>query len=152
MTEDRFQLTNFVSKFLGTVKFGNDPVEKIMGYGDYQIGNVTISRVYYIEGLGHNLFSVGQFCDSNLEVAFRPHTYYIRNLEGVDLLSGSRGDNFYTLSLGDMMASSPICLLSKASNVTPPKWVAADMCQGALLHNTIAQDTRERPLNVSFEK
>ncbi|GJS15738.1 hypothetical protein Tco_0410210 [Tanacetum coccineum] len=36
-----------------------------------EIGNVTISRIYYVEGLGHNLFSVGQFCDSNLEVAFR---------------------------------------------------------------------------------
>ncbi|GJW57671.1 hypothetical protein Tco_0104402 [Tanacetum coccineum] len=59
MTGDRSQLTNFVNKFLGTVKFGNDHVAKIMGYGDYQIGNVTISRVYYVEGLGHNLFSVG---------------------------------------------------------------------------------------------
>ncbi|GJZ43254.1 hypothetical protein Tco_0590509 [Tanacetum coccineum] len=48
-----------LSEFLGTVKFGNDHVEKILGYGDYQIGNVTISRVYYVEGLGHNLFSVG---------------------------------------------------------------------------------------------
>ncbi|GJS26647.1 retrovirus-related pol polyprotein from transposon TNT 1-94 [Tanacetum coccineum] len=93
-----------------------------MGYGDYQIGNVTISRVYYVEGLGHNLFSVGQFCDSNLEVAFRQHTYYIRNLEGVDLLTGSRGDNLYTLSPGDMMASSPICLLSKASKTKSWLW------------------------------
>ncbi|GJW93592.1 hypothetical protein Tco_0173264 [Tanacetum coccineum] len=75
--------------FCGTVKFGNDHVAKIIGYGDYQIGNVTISRVYYVEGLGHNLFSVGQFCDSNLEVAFRQHTCYIRYLEGVDLLTRS---------------------------------------------------------------
>ncbi|GJY06492.1 retrovirus-related pol polyprotein from transposon TNT 1-94 [Tanacetum coccineum] len=111
MTGDRSQLTNFVNKFLGTVKFGNDHMAKILGYGDYQIGNVTISRVYYVEGLGHNLFSVGQFCDSNLEVAFRQHTSFIRNLEGVDLLTGSRGNNLYTLSLRDMMASSPICLL-----------------------------------------
>ncbi|GJQ93026.1 hypothetical protein Tco_0004165 [Tanacetum coccineum] len=74
---------------------------------DSDIGNVTISRVYYVEGLGHNLFSVGQLCDSNLEVAFRQHTCFIRNLEGVDLLTGSRGDNLYTLSLGNMMASSP---------------------------------------------
>ncbi|GKD66035.1 hypothetical protein Tco_1308143, partial [Tanacetum coccineum] len=93
MTGDRSQLTNFINKFLGVVKFGNDHVEKILGYGDYQIGNVTISRVYYVEGLGHNLFSVGQFCDSNLEVAFRQHTCFIRNLEGVDLLIGSRGNN-----------------------------------------------------------
>ncbi|GJV03320.1 retrovirus-related pol polyprotein from transposon TNT 1-94 [Tanacetum coccineum] len=94
--------------FSGTVKFRNDHVAKILGYGDYEIGNITILRVYYVEGLGHNLFSVGQFCDSNLEVAFRQHTCFIRNLEGVDLLTGSRGNNLYTLSLGDMMASSPI--------------------------------------------
>ncbi|GJS51730.1 retrovirus-related pol polyprotein from transposon TNT 1-94 [Tanacetum coccineum] len=122
MTGDRSQLTNFVNKFLGTVKFGNDHVAKILGYGDYQIGNVTISRVYYVEGLGHNLFSVGQFCDSNLEVAFRQHTCFIRNLEGVDLLTGSRGNNLYTLSLRDMMASSPICLLSKASKTKSWLW------------------------------
>ncbi|GJT42786.1 integrase, catalytic region, zinc finger, CCHC-type containing protein [Tanacetum coccineum] len=122
MTGDRSQLTNFVNKFLGTVKFRNDHVAKILGYGDYQIGNVTISRVYYVEGLGHNLFSVGQFCDSNLEVAFHQHTCFIRNLEGVDLLTGSRGNNLYTLSLGDMMASSPICLLSKASKTKSWLW------------------------------
>nr|GFB36084.1 integrase, catalytic region, zinc finger, CCHC-type, peptidase aspartic, catalytic [Tanacetum cinerariifolium] len=58
MTGDHSQLINFVQKFLGMVKFRNDHVAKIMGYGDYQIGNVTISRVYYMEGLGHNLFSV----------------------------------------------------------------------------------------------
>nr|GFA81807.1 integrase, catalytic region, zinc finger, CCHC-type, peptidase aspartic, catalytic [Tanacetum cinerariifolium] len=93
MTGDRSQLVNFVQKFFGTVKFGNDHVAKIMGYGDYQIGNVTISQVYYVEGLGHNLFSVGQFCDSDLEVASRQHTCFIRNSDGVDLLTGSRGNN-----------------------------------------------------------
>nr|GEW19259.1 hypothetical protein [Tanacetum cinerariifolium] len=107
MTRDRSQLTNFVNKFLGTVKFENDHVAKIMGYADYQIEDVTISRVYYVEGLRHNLFSVGQFCDSDLEVAFCQHTRFIRNLDGVDLLIGSRGNNLYTLSLGDMMASGP---------------------------------------------
>nr|GEV85963.1 hypothetical protein [Tanacetum cinerariifolium] len=69
ITRDRSQLTNFVNRILGTIKFGNDHIAKIMGYGDYQIGNVTISRVYYIERLGHNLFSVEQFCDSNLEAS-----------------------------------------------------------------------------------
>nr|GEW30329.1 hypothetical protein [Tanacetum cinerariifolium] len=98
MTGYRSQVTNFVYKFLGIVKFGNDHVEKIMGYGDYKIGNVTISRVYFVEGLGHNLFSVGQFCDSDLEVAFRQHICFICNLEGVDLLTGSRGNNLYPVS------------------------------------------------------
>nr|GEU61677.1 integrase, catalytic region, zinc finger, CCHC-type, peptidase aspartic, catalytic [Tanacetum cinerariifolium] len=70
MTSDRSQLINFVQKFLGTVKFGNEHVVKIMGYGDYEIRNVTISRVYFVEGLGHNLFSMGQFCDSDLKLLF----------------------------------------------------------------------------------
>nr|GEZ46399.1 retrovirus-related Pol polyprotein from transposon TNT 1-94 [Tanacetum cinerariifolium] len=93
-----------------------------MGYGDYQIGNVIISWGYYVKGLGHNLFSLGQFCDSDLEVASRQHTCFICNLDGVDLLTGSQGNNLYTLSLQDMMASSPICLLSKASKTKSWLW------------------------------
>ncbi|GKF49745.1 hypothetical protein Tco_0142996, partial [Tanacetum coccineum] len=54
----------------GTVRFRNDQVAKIMGFGDYQLGNIIISRVYYVEGLRHNLFSVRQFFDADLEVAF----------------------------------------------------------------------------------
>ncbi|GKA67778.1 hypothetical protein Tco_0767695 [Tanacetum coccineum] len=98
-----------------TVRFGNDQIARIIGYGDYQLGNVTISRVYYVEGLGHNLFSVGQFCDVDLEVAFRKNTCFVHNLEGVDLLSGSRDTNLYTISLDDMLKTSLICLLSKSS-------------------------------------
>ncbi|GJX36854.1 hypothetical protein Tco_0248411 [Tanacetum coccineum] len=97
MTGDRSQLTNFVHKFLDTVKFSNNQIAKIMGYGDYQIGNIKISRVCYVEGLGHNLFSNGQLCDSDLEVAFRKHMCFVRNLEGVDLLSGSQETNLYAL-------------------------------------------------------
>nr|GEU40370.1 hypothetical protein [Tanacetum cinerariifolium] len=68
--------------FSGIIRFGNDQIAKIMSYGDYQMGNVTISRVYYVERLGHNLFSAGQFYDSDLEVALCKHTYFIRGLEG----------------------------------------------------------------------
>nr|GEY47818.1 hypothetical protein [Tanacetum cinerariifolium] len=55
-------------------------------YGDSVQGNVTINRVYYIECLNHNLFSVGQFCDADLEVAFRKSTCFVRDLQGNDLL------------------------------------------------------------------
>nr|GEZ31915.1 integrase, catalytic region, zinc finger, CCHC-type, peptidase aspartic, catalytic [Tanacetum cinerariifolium] len=48
---------------------------------------VTIKRVYYVEGLNHNLFSVGQFCDADMEVAFRKSTCFIRDLKGNDLLT-----------------------------------------------------------------
>ncbi|GKC32005.1 retrovirus-related pol polyprotein from transposon TNT 1-94, partial [Tanacetum coccineum] len=115
-------LINFVNKFIGIVRFGNDQVAAIMGYGDYQIGNVTISWVYYVEGLGHNLFLVGQLCDVDLEVAFRKHSCFVRDLEGVDLLKGSQGINLYILSLEKMMQSSLICLLSKASKTKSWLW------------------------------
>nr|GEW12405.1 integrase, catalytic region, zinc finger, CCHC-type, peptidase aspartic, catalytic [Tanacetum cinerariifolium] len=48
---------NFVFEPVRTVRFRNDHIDKITGYEDYQMGNVTISQVYYVEGLGHNLFS-----------------------------------------------------------------------------------------------
>ncbi|GJV38668.1 retrovirus-related pol polyprotein from transposon TNT 1-94 [Tanacetum coccineum] len=115
MTGNRSRLKNFMKKFTGTVRFRNDHIGAIMGYGDYVIGDSVISRVYYVEGLGHNLFSVGQFCDSDLEVAFRKHSCYFRDIDGVELLKGSRGSNLYTISVEDMMRSSPICLLLKAS-------------------------------------
>nr|GFA11034.1 integrase, catalytic region, zinc finger, CCHC-type, peptidase aspartic, catalytic [Tanacetum cinerariifolium] len=81
--EDRSRLRNFVKKFIGTVGFGNDYFGAIMGYEDYVIGDSVISRVYFVKGLGHNLFSVRKFCDSDLEVAFKKHSCYIQDTNGV---------------------------------------------------------------------
>nr|GFB20946.1 hypothetical protein [Tanacetum cinerariifolium] len=87
-TGNRALLTKFVEKFLGTVCFGNNDFAVIAGYGDVVIGSMTIKKVYYVEGLGHNLFSVGQFCDKGLEVTFRKSTCIVGNEDGVDLLTG----------------------------------------------------------------
>ncbi|GKE38528.1 integrase, catalytic region, zinc finger, CCHC-type containing protein, partial [Tanacetum coccineum] len=57
----------------------------------------------------------GADLDSDLEVAFRKHSCYVRDTNGVGLLKGSRGSNLYTISVEDMMKSSLICLLSEAS-------------------------------------
>ncbi|GJV73788.1 retrovirus-related pol polyprotein from transposon TNT 1-94 [Tanacetum coccineum] len=122
MTGDRARLINFVEKFIGTVRFGNDEYAAIIGYGDYKLGDTIISRVYYVEGLKHNLFSVGQFCDGGLEVAFRQHSCHIRNYDMVDLLKGSRTTNLYSISLNDMMSASPVCLLTKASSTKSWLW------------------------------
>ncbi|GJR55222.1 retrovirus-related pol polyprotein from transposon TNT 1-94 [Tanacetum coccineum] len=116
MTGDHARLINFIEKFIGTVRFGNDEYAAIVGFGDYKLGDTIISRVYYVEGLKHNLFSVGQFCDGGLEVAFRQHSCHIRNYDMVDLLKGSRTTNLYSISLNDMMSASPVCLLTKASS------------------------------------
>ncbi|GJW56143.1 retrovirus-related pol polyprotein from transposon TNT 1-94 [Tanacetum coccineum] len=120
MTGNLQLLRNFVEKFMGIVRFGNDHFTAIIGYGDYVQGNITICHVYYVEGLGHNLFSVGQFCDKDLEVAFRSNTCYVRNLEGDDLLTGSQDSNLYTISISEMAASSPVyflCTKDEASDM-----------------------------------
>ncbi|GJT38585.1 integrase, catalytic region, zinc finger, CCHC-type containing protein [Tanacetum coccineum] len=104
-------------QFLGTVRFGNDHVSAILGYGDLQWGNIFITRVYFIEGLGHNLFMVGQFGDSDLEVAFRRNTYFVKNLDGVDLLKGNR-----TINLHDMDSASPICFMAHATSTKSWLW------------------------------
>nr|GEV32989.1 retrovirus-related Pol polyprotein from transposon TNT 1-94 [Tanacetum cinerariifolium] len=79
-------------------------------------------RVYFVEGLGHNLFSIGKFCDSNLEVAFRRNICFIRNLNGVDLLKVNRTTNLYTINLHEMASASPICLLVRASSTKSWLW------------------------------
>nr|GEY71980.1 integrase, catalytic region, zinc finger, CCHC-type, peptidase aspartic, catalytic [Tanacetum cinerariifolium] len=111
MTGNRSRLRNFMKKFIETVRFENDHFGAIMGYGDSMIGDSVISRVYYVEGFRHNLFFVGQFCDSDLEIAFRKHSCYVRDTDGVELIKGSRGSNLYTISVEDMIKSPPHLLV-----------------------------------------
>ncbi|GJY54675.1 retrovirus-related pol polyprotein from transposon TNT 1-94 [Tanacetum coccineum] len=101
MTGNLKLLCNFVEKFLG---------------------NITIKRVYYVEGLNHNLFSVGQFYDADLEVAFRKSTCFVRDLQGNDLLTGNRGSDLYTISLQETTSSTPICFMAKASPTQAWLW------------------------------
>ncbi|GKD08649.1 integrase, catalytic region, zinc finger, CCHC-type containing protein, partial [Tanacetum coccineum] len=115
-------LRNVVEKFIGTIRFGKDHFAAITGYRDYVQGNLTIFHLYYVEGLGHNLFSVGQFCDGDLEAAFRSNMCYVWNLEGDDLLTGSRDSNLYTISISEMAASSPVCLMSRATSTKSWLW------------------------------
>ncbi|GKB73879.1 retrovirus-related pol polyprotein from transposon TNT 1-94 [Tanacetum coccineum] len=122
MTGNLQLLRNFVEKFMGTVRFGNDHFAAIPGFGDYVQGNLMICHVYYVEGLGHNLFSIGQFCDGDLKVAFRSNTCYVQNLEGDDLITGSRDSNLYTISISEMVASSPVCLMSRATSTKSWLW------------------------------
>ncbi|GJW00511.1 retrovirus-related pol polyprotein from transposon TNT 1-94 [Tanacetum coccineum] len=104
-------------------------------------------------GLGHNLFSVEQFYNSNLEVAFRQHTCFIRDLEGLDLLTGSRGNNLYTLSLGDMMASSPISRHGLVRGLLKIKFEKDHLCSACAMgkskkksHKPKSEDTNQEKL------
>nr|GEZ71291.1 retrovirus-related Pol polyprotein from transposon TNT 1-94 [Tanacetum cinerariifolium] len=94
MTRNLKLLINFVWKFMGTVRFGNDHVAAILG----------------------------QFYDSDLEVAFRRNACFVRNLEGVDLLKGDRSTNLYTINLREMASALPICLMARASSTKSWLW------------------------------
>nr|GFB82427.1 retrovirus-related Pol polyprotein from transposon TNT 1-94 [Tanacetum cinerariifolium]GFB82495.1 retrovirus-related Pol polyprotein from transposon TNT 1-94 [Tanacetum cinerariifolium] len=122
MTGNLMLLIDFLEKFLGTVKFGNDQIAPILGYGDLVQGAVTIKRVYYVEGLNHNLFSVGQFCDVDLEVAFRKSTCFIRDLKGNDLLTDSRGSDLYSITLQSTNSPNLIFLMAKATSSQAWLW------------------------------
>nr|GFA08245.1 hypothetical protein [Tanacetum cinerariifolium] len=95
MTGNLKLLINFVEQFLGT----------------------------YVEGLNHNLFSVGQFCDADLEIAFRKSTCFIRDLKGNDLLTGSREMDLYSITLQATNSPNPICLMAKATSSQAWLWL-----------------------------
>nr|GFB42280.1 hypothetical protein [Tanacetum cinerariifolium] len=82
--------------FYGTVRFENDHVDAILGFG--------------------------QFCYSDLEVAFGRNACFVRNLEGVDLLKGDRSTNLYTINLHEMASASPIYLIAHASSIKSWLW------------------------------
>ncbi|GJX09727.1 retrovirus-related pol polyprotein from transposon TNT 1-94 [Tanacetum coccineum] len=123
MTGNLSLLCNFVEKYLGTVRFGNDQFAPILGYGDLVQGNITINRVYYVEGLNHNLFSVGQFCDADLEVAFRKSTVFVRDSSGnTSYYSGICGsESLYNISSSKTTLNSNL-FLAKASPIKNGFW------------------------------
>nr|GFA74037.1 retrovirus-related Pol polyprotein from transposon TNT 1-94 [Tanacetum cinerariifolium] len=148
MTGNLKLLINFVWKFMGTVCFGNDHVAAILGFGDLQCENILITRVYFVEGLGHNFFSVGQFYDSDLEVAFRRNACFVRNLEGVNLLKGDRSTKLYTINLHEMASASPICLMARATSTKSWLW---HQCLSHLNFDTI-NDLARNDLVIGLPK
>ncbi|GJY55400.1 integrase, catalytic region, zinc finger, CCHC-type containing protein, partial [Tanacetum coccineum] len=93
MTSNLLLLRNFIKKFMGTVRFGNDHFAAITGYGDYVQGNLAICHVYYVEGI-----------------------------EGDDLLTGSRDSNLYTISISEMAVSYLVCLMFGATSTKSWLW------------------------------
>ncbi|KAI3735782.1 hypothetical protein L6452_15295 [Arctium lappa] len=115
MTGQKDILSNYTEKFCGNVRFGNYPFSPILGYRDVVQENVTIKKVSYVEGLGHNLFNIGQFCDKDLEVNFKAKRCCVRKEDGKELLVGTRKSNLYTINLSNVKTDNEVCLLSKAS-------------------------------------
>ncbi|KAJ9562676.1 hypothetical protein OSB04_007836 [Centaurea solstitialis] len=122
MTGRKEILHNFKPKFCGSVQFGNEQYAPILGYGDVVQDKITIKKVSLVEGLGHNLFSIGQFCDKDLEVGFKKRRCVVKTESGKELLVGTRRRNLYKIDLRDVKAKNTLCLLSKASNQQSILW------------------------------
>ncbi|GJW44038.1 integrase, catalytic region, zinc finger, CCHC-type containing protein [Tanacetum coccineum] len=76
-----------------TVKFGNDQIAPILGYGDLVQGTITIKRVYYVEGA---LL--------------------------ITIILGSRSTDLYSITLQDSTSPNPICLMAKAKSSQAWLW------------------------------
>nr|GFA45151.1 hypothetical protein [Tanacetum cinerariifolium] len=104
MTGNRALLMNFVEKFLGTARFGNNDFAMIAGYGD-----VVIEKFLGTARFGNNDFAV---------IA----GYGDVVIDGVDLLTGDRSSNLYTISLNEVASNSSTFLLAKASSSQSWLW------------------------------
>ena len=103
MTRNKSLLQNFVPKYSRNVRFRTDNVSPIMGYGDIIKKSIKLKKVSFVEGLGHNLFSIGQFCDKDLEVTFKKNSCSVTTKSGDVLLVGTRKSNLYSIDLNNTM-------------------------------------------------
>ncbi|KAJ9551588.1 hypothetical protein OSB04_015633 [Centaurea solstitialis] len=115
MTGRKEILSNYKEEYGGSVKFGNNELAPIVGQGDIVCKDITIKNVAHVVGLNHNLFSIGKFCDKDLEVYFKKRRCVVRTEEGKELLVGSRRTNLYTIRLQHKLQYPSSCLIIRSS-------------------------------------
>nr|GEU49349.1 hypothetical protein [Tanacetum cinerariifolium] len=167
MTGNHALLTNFLEKFLGTVRSGNNDFAMIAGYGDVVIGSMMIKKVYdpfgisslaTLEvvgmGVGYYLGDLKGFAreKEGLEVAFRKSTCFVRTEDGVDLLTGDRSSNLYTIALNEVASNSSACLLEKASSSQSWLWHQRLYHLNFTTINNLVKKSCSRFPKMKFEK
>nr|GFC21338.1 retrovirus-related Pol polyprotein from transposon TNT 1-94 [Tanacetum cinerariifolium] len=105
------------------------------------------------EPVGHNLFSVGKFYDKGLEVAFRKSTCFVRTEDGVDLLTGDRSSNLYTIALNEVASNSSTCILAKTSSSQSWLWhQRLSHLNFATINNLVKNNLVQGLPKMKFEK
>ncbi|KAJ9566624.1 hypothetical protein OSB04_002590 [Centaurea solstitialis] len=122
MTGRKELLSNYKEEYGGSVKFGNNELSPVVGHGDIACEDITINNVAHVEGLNHNLFSIGKFCDKDLEVNFNKRRCAVRTELGIELLVGTRKTNLYTIKLRHMLTNKSQCLITKKSSHQSLLW------------------------------
>ncbi|GJX69470.1 hypothetical protein Tco_0305197 [Tanacetum coccineum] len=110
----------------------------------------------HMTGLGHNLFSIGKFCDGDLEVAFRSNTCYVQKGLGRRCLAHRRHDliitwDWLTVYQSSNMERIHLCLLrergKKQEKLYPPKLVPNDHSKLELLYMDLCSLMRVALIN-----
>ncbi|KAI3747325.1 hypothetical protein L6452_09779 [Arctium lappa] len=147
---------DWFEKFCENVRFGNDQFSPILGYGDVIQDNVTITKVSYVESLGHNMFNIGQCCDKDLEVNFKAKRCSVRTEDGKELLVGTRKSNLYTINLSKVQIDNeyekehlcPTCEKGKMKRVAhKPKPEPSTSSPLELLHMDLCGPMRTQSIN-----
>ncbi|MDQ9782797.1 hypothetical protein RF094_08820, partial [Serratia marcescens] len=89
MTGDSRLLKDLVDHEGPNVSFGDNSKGRVMGKGKIIHGSITIENVLLVESLQYNLISISQLCENDLVVAFHKEVCYVKNEQGVTLLTGT---------------------------------------------------------------
>ena len=117
MTGDRALLSNMVEKVGLVVTFEDNNKGLTQGYGSLQAGNVIIDHVSVVQGLQHNLLSIGQFCDKDYGALFdKERCQILHKKNGLLALQGVRKGNLFTTYLQSGSKDEVNCFYAKASS------------------------------------
>nr|GEX64338.1 hypothetical protein [Tanacetum cinerariifolium] len=162
---DRLKFINYVEKFVGTVRFGNDQFATIIGYVDYKMGDTIISRVYYVEGLSHNLFSVASpvclLTKASLTKSWLWHYQSLLNkiMVMASSIKSSQLGTLYELARNDLVRGLPLlkydkdhlclsCQLEKSKKASHPlKMENSNKEILSLLHMDLCGPMRTESIN-----
>ncbi|KAI3758690.1 hypothetical protein L6452_06261 [Arctium lappa] len=146
MTGRKDILSNYIEKFCSNVRFGNDHFSPILGHGDVVQENVMIKKVIYVEGLRHNLFSIRQFCDKDLEVNFKAKRCCVRTDK--ELLVKTRKSNLYTINLSNLVKGN---LVKRLPELKYEKEHLCDVCEKDKMKRASHKSKPEQNTNDPLE-
>ncbi|XP_070025821.1 uncharacterized protein [Nicotiana sylvestris] len=116
MIDDKNLLKEITKIDGGSVMFGDDSKEKIIGTGTIPFNNnCDITEVYLVDGLNYNLLSISQLCDLGYEVNFKKIGIAIEDETGKTVLSGKRYGHVYFLDHFEKI-DGHICLTSMSDD------------------------------------
>ncbi|XP_056690133.1 uncharacterized protein [Spinacia oleracea] len=112
MIGDRNRFLSLTTYEGGTVTFGDNKKGNIIGIG--KVGKSkshSIDNVFLVEGLGHSLLSISQFCDKgNYAKFFLNKCLIINSNTETVILEGQRKGNTYVVNLNFVPHSNLTCL------------------------------------------